>query len=103
MPTLLVPWTIETSFAAPVGVWRQGGIDGNPGSSPATLCPPDRYPAVTNLERMRETPGDYLAVLADLKRRITTAQARAALSVNRELVALYWHVGATIVRRQQTA
>ncbi len=47
-----------------------------------------------------EMPGDYLAVLADLKRRIAAAQTRAALAVNRELIALYWHVGATIVQRQ---
>ena len=48
-------------------------------------------------------PGDYLAVLADLKQRIAAAQARASLSVSRELIALYWHVGGTIVQRQATA
>ena len=48
-------------------------------------------------------PGDYPTVLAELKRRITAAQTRAALSVNRELVALYWHVGGTIVQRQARA
>ena len=48
-------------------------------------------------------PDDYVAVLADLKQRIARAQARAALSVSRELVGLYWHVGATIVRRQAAA
>jgi predicted nuclease of restriction endonuclease-like (RecB) superfamily len=51
----------------------------------------------------RGLPGDYVAVLADLKERIARAQARAALSVNRQLVALYWQVGGTIVRRQATA
>ncbi len=48
-------------------------------------------------------PGDYVAVLANLKQRIAGAQARAALSVSRELVGLYWHVGGTIVRRQGVA
>ena len=48
-------------------------------------------------------PADYVAVLADLKQRISAAQARAALAVSRELVALYWHVGATIVQRQANA
>ena len=48
-------------------------------------------------------PGDYVAVLADLKQRIASAQARAAISASRELVALYWHVGGTIVRRQAAA
>jgi predicted nuclease of restriction endonuclease-like (RecB) superfamily len=48
-------------------------------------------------------PDDYLAVLADLKQRIAAAQTRAALAVTRELIALYWHVGKTIVQRQARA
>jgi len=48
-----------------------------------------------------ELPLDYPAVLEDLKRRIVTAQARAAAAVTRELIGLYWHLGKTIVRRQQ--
>jgi predicted nuclease of restriction endonuclease-like (RecB) superfamily len=48
-------------------------------------------------------PDDYLAVLGDLKRRIAAAQTRAALAVSRELMALYWHVGRTIVQRQAQA
>ena len=45
-------------------------------------------------------PPGYGAVLDDLTRRIGAAQRRAALSVTRELIDLYWHVGATIVHRQ---
>jgi len=45
-------------------------------------------------------PADYPAVLAGLKTRITAAQGRAARAVNRELIALYWHFGRTIVERQ---
>ncbi len=37
-----------------------------------------------------DLPRNYLAVLADLKDRIATTQTRAALSVNREVVSLYW-------------
>ncbi|MFN0244173.1 MAG: YhcG family protein [Planctomycetota bacterium] len=48
-------------------------------------------------------PADYAVVLARLKRRIAAAQTRASLAVSRELVALYWHVGATIVQRQRSA
>jgi predicted nuclease of restriction endonuclease-like (RecB) superfamily len=50
-----------------------------------------------------EMPADYAVVLARLKQRITAAQTRAALAVSRELIALYWHVGATIVQRQTKA
>jgi len=50
-----------------------------------------------------EMPTDYLNVLADLKQRIAAAQVRAARAVSRELIALYWHIGETIVQRQATA
>ena len=48
-------------------------------------------------------PADYLNVLAELKQRIAAAQVRAARAVSRELVALYWHIGETIVQRQEAA
>lgn len=44
---------------------------------------------------------DYGHWLADLKQRIQSAQQRATLSVNRELVLLYWHLGREILERQQ--
>jgi predicted nuclease of restriction endonuclease-like (RecB) superfamily len=43
----------------------------------------------------------YDDFLRDLKDRIRTAQVRAALSVNRELVLLYWQIGRDILQRQQ--
>ncbi|MGD1930957.1 MAG: YhcG family protein [Leptolyngbyaceae cyanobacterium] len=43
----------------------------------------------------------YSALLNDLKQRIRTAQVRAALAVNRELVMLYWQMGREILQRQQ--
>jgi predicted nuclease of restriction endonuclease-like (RecB) superfamily len=42
----------------------------------------------------------YADWLADLKTRIHTAQQRAALAVNRELVLLYWQIGQDILARQ---
>ncbi|MDH6186744.1 PDDEXK nuclease domain-containing protein [Polaromonas sp. CG_23.6] len=44
---------------------------------------------------------DYKNWLASLKTRIQSAQQRAALSVNRELVLLYWQIGRDILDRQQ--
>lgn len=46
------------------------------------------------------TPAGYADWLADLKTRIHTAQQRAALAVNRELVLLYWQIGRDILERQ---
>lgn len=45
-------------------------------------------------------PPDYAAWLAELKTRIHSAQQRAALAVNRELVLLYWQIGQDILQRQ---
>ena len=42
----------------------------------------------------------YDDLLRTLKERIRTAQVRAALSVNRELVLLYWGIGREILARQ---
>lgn len=47
------------------------------------------------------TTPDYVGWLADLKTRVERARQRAALSVNRELVTLYWQLGRDIVERQQ--
>jgi predicted nuclease of restriction endonuclease-like (RecB) superfamily len=46
-------------------------------------------------------PEGYEPFLKDLKERIRTAQVRAALAVNRELVLLYWSIGRDILARQK--
>ena len=46
------------------------------------------------------TPAGYADWLAELKTRIHTAQQRATLAVNRELVLLYWQIGRGILARQ---
>ncbi|KAF0250508.1 MAG: hypothetical protein FD167_82 [bacterium] len=45
-------------------------------------------------------PSDYAEVLKQLKEKIQTAQVKAALAVNAELVCLYWEIGNTILSRQ---
>ncbi len=46
-------------------------------------------------------PAGYAELLEDLKQRVRTAQVKAALSVNRELIQLYWDIGKLIVERQE--
>jgi predicted nuclease of restriction endonuclease-like (RecB) superfamily len=53
--------------------------------SPISLTPP---------------PEGYADWLTELKSRIYTAQQRATLAVNRELVLLYWQIGRDILARQ---
>jgi predicted nuclease of restriction endonuclease-like (RecB) superfamily len=45
-------------------------------------------------------PADYRDLLAALKARIGDARLRASVSVNRELVLLYWEIGSDILARQ---
>ena len=47
-----------------------------------------------------EPPTGYADWLSDLKTRIHSAQQRAALAVNQELVLLYWQIGRDILARQ---
>lgn len=49
---------------------------------------------------LASTPDGYTEWLVDLKSRIHSAQQRAALAVNRELVLLYWQIGRDILARQ---
>lgn len=63
----------------------------------------------TNKKRPRTAAGraltvkgeGYQALLKDIKNRIRTAQIKASLAVNRELIQLYWEIGGSIVMRQR--
>jgi len=46
-------------------------------------------------------PTGYGELLENLKSRIRTARVQAALSVNRKLVLLYWHIGKEILQKQE--
>lgn len=46
-------------------------------------------------------PSDYPRFLASLKERIRSARVKATLSVNRELILLYWDLGREVVQRQK--
>jgi predicted nuclease of restriction endonuclease-like (RecB) superfamily len=58
-----------------------------------------------NLKGLRPTdiPADYPTLLQGIKKRIRSAQVRATLSANAELVQLYWDIGRTIDERQRKA
>src|SRR5437773_1879100 len=46
-------------------------------------------------------PPGYAELLEDLEGRVRTAQLRAAVAVNREMIQLYWDIGRLIVERQE--
>lgn len=66
---------------------RKSGGNKKPGPKPAKAAAP--------------ASRDYESFLGELKERIRTAQLRAAVAVNRELIELYWQVGRQIVERQE--
>jgi predicted nuclease of restriction endonuclease-like (RecB) superfamily len=49
----------------------------------------------------RNLQDDYPGFLSDLKTRIREARVKAALSVNRQLILLYWGIGRDILRQQE--
>jgi hypothetical protein len=56
--------------------------------------PDDKFPYPAG--RRRLSP-----LALELKQRVELARARAAASVNRELVTLYWQIGSDILERQE--
>jgi predicted nuclease of restriction endonuclease-like (RecB) superfamily len=53
------------------------------------------------MTKVLQAPPGYAALLKDIKERVRTAQVRAALAVNRELILLYWSIGRDVLVRQQ--
>lgn len=49
------------------------------------------------------TTDDYKAFIQDIKQRVKTAQIKAAVTVNQELLRLYWDLAALMVEKQKTA
>ena len=67
---------------------------------------PDLFPASSMPSAMTDSlfqvPPQYESFLQELRERIRSAQVRAALSVNRELILLYWSIGRDILSRQNS-
>jgi len=51
--------------------------------------------------QLKNIPSGYSRFLSNIKERIAQARVRASLSVNRELIELYWYIGKMIVERQE--
>jgi predicted nuclease of restriction endonuclease-like (RecB) superfamily len=65
---------------------------------PAT---PKTTPAARAKKPANLLPRGYAELLGQIKERIRSAQLRAAVAVNRELVLLYWQIGREILARQE--
>lgn len=60
-----------------------------------------RKTAQTLMSSLPALPPNYVQFLTDLKSRIRSAQLKAAVSVNQEMILLYWQIGADILIRQK--
>ena len=54
----------------------------------------------TSSRHVESLPAGYAELLEGIKTQVRAARIRAALSVNRELIELYWEIGRSIVERQ---
>jgi predicted nuclease of restriction endonuclease-like (RecB) superfamily len=53
------------------------------------------------MDELIPSTASYTSLLTGIQERIRTAQVRAAVALNRELVVLYWGIGSEITRRQR--
>lgn len=56
---------------------------------------------LTQIAKRQSLPDSYPVFLQELKQRIRESQLHASISVNRELVLLYWQIGRDILVRQE--
>lgn len=63
--------------------------------------PPAPRRAKTGAAATDIDPQSYAAFVGDLKQKIIEARHRASLSVNREMIVLYWTIGRDILARQE--
>ena len=62
----------------------------------------EKLEATTSNSRKDFIPLGYKEFLEDLKEKVKKAQLKAAISVNQELIKLYWDIGRSIVNIQKT-
>ena len=75
--------------------------DGRPtNDNPVSAVSAEPPGPIRMTDLLRNSP-DYSSWLTDLKLRVEQARQRAALLVNRELIALYWQICRDILERQQ--
>ncbi|WP_392711197.1 YhcG family protein [Rhizobium ruizarguesonis] len=66
-----------------------------------TTRTPKPAPHRTKADPTKIESQSYAAFVSDLKQKIAEARHRASLSVNRELILLYWSIGRDILARQE--
>jgi len=73
----------------------EGKLDSMKSLSETSTSPDSKLETSLKLDR------DYKLFFNDLKNRINKTRFKAALAVNQELIALYWHIGSEILKKQE--
>ena len=58
-------------------------------------------PSLVKTVKSTTIPSGYAQFIVNLKTKIRSAQLKAAISVNREMILLYWEIGKEIVEKQE--
>lgn len=62
--------------------------------------PKETKAEITNVSSILGLNKEYKVLLNELKDKIRNSRLKAALAVNHEVIALYWHIGKIIIERQ---
>ena len=56
--------------------------------------------SIQKVDKSKEVLKSYKVLLDEIKEKVKTSQLKAALSVNRELIQLYWEIGKSVSQKQ---
>lgn len=62
---------------------------------------PGKKESKSDYEVLSESLKGYKNLLVELKEKVRSAQIKAAIAVNSELIQLYWEIGASVLREQE--
>lgn len=64
---------------------------------------PVKKQSKSDYEVLSENLKEYKELLGEIKKKVGSAQLKAAVSVNKELIQLYWEIGSSILKKQEEA
>lgn len=68
-----------------------------------TTKKPAKKESKSDYEVLSENLKGYKDLLGEIKKKVKSAQLKAAVAVNKELIQLYWEIGSSIIEKQKNA
>lgn len=66
-----------------------------------TAKKPAKKESKSDYEVLSENLKGYKDLLGEIKKKVKSAQLKAAVAVNKELIQLYWEIGSSIIEKQK--